>query len=299
MVHFPGKSSTWATALLIFVTFIWGFTFVTNQFILATMSVADLMAWRFVIAACVMIVAKPNAIFKLPKAQIQHGCVLGALLSIGYFAQMAGLKDTHLTATASGFITGMFVVLTPLISGFIFKQPIHRNAWIAVALATLGLGLIALKGWSFGHAELITFICAVLFACHIVGLGRWSKPEFVFGLTTVQLSVVAMFSVVFSIVQGGPHFPSSIQVWIAIVFLAVMASSLGFFAQTWVQSHVSATRAAIILTMEPVFAGIAGVTIGTDDLTPKLVIGATCILVAMYVVELTPKSDTKVLPIEM
>ena len=297
MPHLPGKTSSWATALLIFVTFIWGFTFVTNQYILKTMSVADLMAWRFLIAAVFMIAVRPRALFTLPRDQFRHGVVLGLLLSFGYVAQMVGLKGT--SATASGFITGMFVVLTPLISGFILRQPIHRNAWFAVALATVGLGLIALKGWSFGHAEAITFLCALLFAFHIVGLGRWSKPEFVFGLTTVQLTVVAVFSLLFSFVQGGPHTTSSVKVWLCIVLLAILASSLGFFAQTWVQSHVSATRAAIILTMEPVFAGIAGVTIGTDDLTPKLIVGALCILIAMYLVELTPKRDAQVLPIEM
>ena len=297
MTSIPGKTSTWATALLVFVTFIWGFTFVTNQYILKTMTVADLMAWRFLIAAGVMIIARPRAIFSLPRAQVKHGVVLGLLLSLGYVAQMVGLKGT--SATASGFITGMFVVLTPLISGFILRQPIHRNAWIAVALATLGLGLIAIKGWQFGVSEAITFLCAVMFAFHIVGLGRWSKPEFVFGLTSVQLAVVALFSLAFSVIKGGPHTTSSTNIWICIVLLAVLASSLGFFAQTWVQSHVSATRAAIILTMEPVFAGLAGVTIGTDNLTPKLIIGALCILVAMYLVELTPKRETHVLPLEM
>jgi drug/metabolite transporter (DMT)-like permease len=299
MVSIPGKTSSWATALLIFVTFIWGFTFVTNQYILKTMTVADLMAWRFLIAAGVMVVAKPSAMFKLPKAQLRQGIILGLLLSGGYLAQMAGLKNSDLTATASGFITGMFVVLTPLISGFLLHQRIHRNAWIAVALATLGLGLIALKGWSFGHAEAVTFVCALLFAFHIAFLARWSQPEHVFALTTVQLSVVAVFSLAFSLIKGGPHTTTSTNVWICIVLLAVLASCLGFFAQTWVQSHVSATRAAIILTMEPVFAGLAGVTIGTDDLTPKLIIGALCILAAMYLVELTPQRDTHVLPIEM
>ena len=299
MARIPGKTSSWATALLVFVTFIWGFTFVTNQFILKSMSVADLMAWRFIIAAAVMVAAKPTAMFKLPKAQVIQGCALGLLLSIGYLAQMAGLDNTDLTATASGFITGMFVVLTPLISGFLMKQHIHRNAWIAVALATIGLGLIALKGWTFGHAEAVTFVCAVMFAFHIAYLARWSQPEHVFALTTVQLCVVALFSVGFSVMQGGPQLPETTQLWLAIVLLAVLASSLGFFAQTWVQSHVSATRAAIILTMEPVFAGIAGVTIGTDTLTKKLVIGASCILTAMYLAELSPRNQSNVMPIEM
>jgi len=295
--RFAIRSSTAATALLIFVTFIWGFTFVTNQYVLKYMTVADLMAWRFTIAALVMLLARPKAIMALSRNQLAHGTVLGLLLGLGYLAQMVGLKET--TATASGFITGMFVVITPLISGFVLKQPISRYAWISVGLATVGLGLIALKGTEVSTGDLITLICAFLFACHIVGLSRWSQSNIVYGLTTLQLCVVAVFSVTLSLIKGGPAVPPNNTAWLCIVLLALFASCLGFFAQTWVQSKVSSTRAAIILTMEPVFAGIAGVSIGTDQLTKRLIAGALCILVAMYLVELSPHKPDGVLHLEI
>ena len=297
MSRFAIRSSTAATALLIFVTFIWGFTFVTNQYVLKYMTVADLMAWRFTIAALVMLLARPKAIMALTPNQLAHGTVLGLLLGLGYLAQMVGLKGT--TATASGFITGMFVVITPLISGFVLKQPISRYAWISVGLATVGLGLIALKGTEVSTGDLITLICAFLFACHIVGLSRWSQSNIVYGLTTLQLCVVAVFSVTLSLIKGGPAVPPNNTAWLCIVLLALFASCLGFFAQTWVQSKVSSTRAAIILTMEPVFAGIAGVSIGTDQLTKRLIAGALCILVAMYLVELSPHEPDGVLHLEI
>ena len=297
MSRFAIRSSTAATALLIFVTFIWGFTFVTNQYVLKYMTVADLMAWRFTIAALVMLLARPKAIMALTRNQLAHGTVLGLLLGLGYLAQMVGLKGT--TATASGFITGMFVVITPLISGFVLKQPISRYAWISVGLATVGLGLIALKGTEVSTGDLITLICAFLFACHIVGLSRWSQSNIVYGLTTLQLCVVAVFSVTLSLIKGGPAVPPNNTAWLCIVLLALFASCLGFFAQTWVQSKVSSTRAAIILTMEPVFAGIAGVSIGTDQLTKRLIAGALCILVAMYLVELSPHKPDGVLRLEI
>ncbi|MCX6404385.1 MAG: DMT family transporter [Actinobacteria bacterium] len=297
MSRFAIRSSTAATALLIFVTFIWGFTFVTNQYVLKYMTVADLMAWRFTIAALVMLLARPKAIMSLTRNQLAHGTVLGLLLGLGYLAQMVGLKGT--TATASGFITGMFVVITPLISGFVLKQPISRYAWISVGLATVGLGLIALKGTEVSTGDSITLICAFLFACHIVGLSRWSQTNIVYGLTTLQLCVVAVFSLTLSLIKGGPTVPPNNTAWLCIVLLALFASCLGFFAQTWVQSKVSSTRAAIILTMEPVFAGIAGVSIGTDQLTKRLVAGALCILVAMYLVELSPHKPDGVLHLEI
>jgi len=261
------------------------------------MTVADLMAWRFTIAALVMLLARPKAIMALSRNQLAHGTVLGLLLGLGYLAQMVGLKGT--TATASGFITGMFVVITPLISGFVLKQSISRYAWISVGLATVGLGLIALKGTEVSTGDLITLICAFLFACHIVGLSRWSQSNIVYGLTTLQLCVVAVFSVTLSLIKGGPAVPPNNTAWLCIALLALFASCLGFFAQTWVQSKVSSTRAAIILTMEPVFAGIAGVSIGTDQLTKRLIAGALCILVAMYLVELSPHKPDGVLHLEI
>jgi drug/metabolite transporter (DMT)-like permease len=261
------------------------------------MSVADLMAWRFAIAALIMLIARPKSITKLNRNQLGHGLVLGLFLSIGYLAQMVGLKGT--TATASGFITGMFVVITPLISGFVFKQAISRYAWFAVALATVGLGLIALKGTQISTGDAITLVCAFMFACHIVGLSRWSKADIVYGLTTLQLCVVAVFSIALSLIKGGPAVPPNGTTWLCLVLLAVLSSCLGFFAQTWVQSKVSSTRAAIILTMEPVFSGIAGVTIGTDDLTKRLVAGAFCILSAMYLVELSPHKPDGVIHLEL
>ena len=291
------RTSTAATSLLILVTFIWGFTFVVNQYVLGSMSVADLMSWRFLIAALVMLVARPKAILQLNRSQVKHGVALGLFLSLGYLAQMVGLKGT--TATASGFITGMFVVLTPLISGVFLRQKISNIAWLAVGLATVGLGLIALTGTSVRVGDAVTFLCAIAFACHIVGLSHWSQPHIVYGLTTLQLSVVAIFSLTLSLAQGGPALPPNKNVWICILLLAIFASSLGFFAQTWVQSHVSSTRAAIILTMEPVFAGIAGVTIGTDELTTRLIAGALCILAAMYLVELSPREPDGVLHLEI
>ncbi|MBU6348158.1 MAG: DMT family transporter [Actinomycetales bacterium] len=285
-----------ATALLIFITFVWGFTFVTNQYVLKTMSSPDLLAWRFCIAALVLLAFKPRAILQLTSIERKHGLILGVFLTLGYLAQNAGLTKT--TATASGFITGMFVVLTPIVGGLIFRQRISIAAWLAVALATIGLALIAIQGTSVNTGDLFSFLCAISFAFQIVLLSRWSKAEIVYGLATLQLLVTGISSLIISLISGGPALPSDSKIWWSIALLSVIGSSLGFFAQTWVQSQVSATRAAIILTMEPVFAGIAGVTIGSDQLTARLVAGAACVLIAMYLVELGPDKHELVVAIE-
>ena len=285
------KSATSATLLLILVTFIWGFTFVLNQNILKEISVADLQTWRFGIATLIMVAMRPHWIWQAPKIHYIHGFWLGLALAAGYAVQLVGLK--HTSATASGFITGLFVVFTPLITGLVLRVRIPNTAWVAVVLTTVGLGLIALKGWTLGYGELLTLVCAIMFSIHIVGLDRWSDPEYVYSLTTTQIGMVFLVSLIMSLVQGGPTAPSTYTLWFQIAFLSAFATCLGFFAQTWVQTQISATRTAIILTMEPVFSGIAGVTIGTDQLTTRIVIGAALILCAMYIVELGPRKSAE------
>ncbi len=254
-------------------------------------SVADLQTWRFGLATLIMVALRPHWIIQAPKIHFIHGFWLGLALASGYAVQLVGLQ--HTSATVSGFITGLFVVFTPLITGIVLRVRIPTTAWVAVALTTVGLGLIALKGWTLGYGELLTLVCAIMFSIHIVGLDRWSDPEYVYSLTTTQIMMVFLVSLVMSIIQGGPHPPESSTLWIQIAFLSIFATCIGYFAQTWVQTKISATRTAIILTMEPVFSGIAGVTIGTDQLTTRIVIGALLILSAMYIVELGPRKSAE------
>lgn len=287
----PKRSAQLATALLLFVTIVWGFTFVLNQKVVASLSPADLQTWRFGLATLAMVAIRPHWILTAPREHFVHGFWLGLALSAGYLLQLSGLQ--HTSATASGFITGMFVVLTPIIGGLIFRQRIPLVAWIAVGITTLGLGLIAFNGSALGLGELVTLAGASMFALHIVGLERWSDPEYVYSLTTTQIGTVFLSSLLISLLRGGPAIPNSTALWLNIAFLAIVATCIGYFAQTWVQSQISATRTAIILTMEPVFSGVAGVTIGDDKLTTRIVLGAALILLAMYVVELGPRQSAE------
>jgi len=281
----------WATLLLFGVTFIWGVTFVTIQDLLGLMEPTDIMVWRFGIAAVVMFLINPRAIINLPTKHKIHGLYLGIALGIGFLFQLFGLSKT--TATASAFITGLFVVLTPILAGIFLKEPIEKMVWIAVAITTIGLALLALKGWAAGIGEVLTLACAFFFALHIIGLDKWSKPDFVYGLTSIQIIVVFIFNLLASLSTGGVAAPPTAEVWRAIIFLALVATCVGYFAQTWVQSSIGATKTAIILTMEPVFAGIAGVTIGSDELTSRMIIGAALILFGTYLVELGPRHSAE------
>jgi drug/metabolite transporter (DMT)-like permease len=279
---------TMATILLVATTAVWGSTFVVVKDAVTRMPVMDFLAWRFTIAAIAMAAVRPRAVFALDKRGKQVGVLLGMALGSGYIAQTVGLQ--HTSATISGFLTGLFVVFTPLCASVLLRKPPERMTWAGVALATVGLAVIALHGFSIGGGEALTLLCAFLFALHIIGLGEWSSSHDAAGLAVMQLATVA----VISIVSAAPKSlapPPDAKAWGAVLLTAIPATAIAFFIQTWAQAQLAPTRAAVVLTMEPVFAGIFGVTVGGDRLGPRIVIGGLLVLAAMYTVELGPRKS--------
>jgi drug/metabolite transporter (DMT)-like permease len=272
-----------ALAALVAVTAIWGYTFLIVQDAVSRMPVMDFMAWRFALAAAVMALLRPSSLRHISKKELLHGSILGVVLGLGYATQTFGLQ--YASAAVSGFITGMFVVLTPVITWIIFRHATDLQTWLLVALATVGVALLSLSGWEFGWGELLTLGCAIFFAFHVVGLGEWSPLYDPYTFTLIQLTTVAAVSLVAAL-PGGISLPPDIEAWKTIVITAVFATALAFVVQVWAQSLVTATRAAIVMTMEPVFAGVFAVFIGGDQLSPRALIGGACIIAAMLVINI-------------
>lgn len=275
-----------AAATLVLVTCVWGSTFVVVKDAIERMPVLDFLAWRFALAAIAMAVVRPGAVLALGRDGRRHGLLLGLALAAGYVAQTYGLERTP--ATVSGFITGLFVVFTPLCAGLLLRQRVNVVSWLGVTIATGGLALLSLHGLSVGRGEAITLLCALSFALHIVGLGEWSRPQDAYGLAVVQLATVAVVSAVAAAPDTLSPPPDG-KVWGAVLLTALAATAIGFFVQTWAQAHLAPTRAAVVMTMEPVFAGIFGVAFGGDDLTGRVIVGALLVLAAMFLVELGPR----------
>ena len=279
------SSPTIASFALVGVTVVWGYTFLAVQGAVASMPVMDFLAWRFLVASLVMIVLRPTCLRKVTRLELLRGFGLGTVLGLGYITQTYGLRYTP--ASISGFITGMFVVLTPVMSWILLRRKTNRNTWMVVALATVGLALLSLKGWSVGIGESLTLGCAVFFAIHIVFLGEWSSHYDPYAFSFLQIGTVAMISLV-AATPGGIAMPPDPGVWEVIGITGVLATAVAFLVQTWTQSLVSATRAAVIMTMEPVFAGLFAVVIGANQLTLRTLGGAACILAAMLIINLRP-----------
>jgi drug/metabolite transporter (DMT)-like permease len=278
-----------ALSALVGITAVWGYTFLIVQSAVAVMPVMDFMAWRFAIAALIMIALRPGCLRGITRLELLRGAGLGTVLGLGYIAQTYGLL--YASAAVSGFITGMFVVLTPVMAWIILRHKTDRNTWLMVALATVGVALLSLNGWSIGIGELLTLACAVLFAIHIVGLGEWSPHYDPYTFAFLQIATVGVISII-AAAPGGITLPPSIEVWTTIGITAVFATALAFIVQTWAQSLVSPTRAAIVMTMEPVFAGLFAVVIGGNQLTFRTLMGGACIVAAMLIINLKSTRGT-------
>jgi drug/metabolite transporter (DMT)-like permease len=246
----------------------------------------DFLAVRFSIAAVALLIVAPRALGRLSPVVRRHAVVLGVLYGIAQILQTAGLA--HTPASISGFVTGLYVVFTPLLAAAILRTRIPPITWAAVLLATIGLGVLALRGFSIGYGELITLASAVLYALHIVGLGAWSTAQDAVGMTILQIIVIAVICTL-ATAHDGIVLPDRTSDWISVVYMAVVVGALGLLAQTWAQAHLPPTRSAIIMSMEPVFASLFAVWLGGEDVTTRLLLGGSMVLVAMLTVELAPR----------
>ena len=251
--------------------------------------VFDFLAIRFTIATILMIIVKPKVLKAFTGKTLFYGIILGVILGFSYITQTIGL--TLSTAAITSFVTGLYVILTPLLVWVIFKKKPRGIVAIGAILATVGLGFITIKEASFDFGQIWTMLCALGFAAHIVGLGRWSPGKDVYALTVIQLATVAMVCWI-GAAPDGIQEPVDGEVWFAILFTAVFATALAFFIQTWAQSVMDASRVAIILTMEVVFAALTSVAVGQEVLSLPVIFGGALMLAAMLLIEWPRKDST-------
>ncbi len=280
------RTTLLAAAALLALAASWGSTFFLIKDLLDRVPTLDFLAVRFTIASLALLVVAPRAVGRLSPLVRRHAVVLGLLYGVAQILQTAGLA--HTPASISGFVTGLYVVCTPLLAAAILRTRIPPVTWVAVALATVGLGVLALRGFSIGYGELITLSSAVLYALHIVGLGAWSSAQDALGMTILQVMVIAVVCTL-ATAPDGIVLPDRTSDWVSVAYMAVVVGALGLLGQTWAQAHLPPTRSAIIMSMEPVFASFFAVWLGGEHLTTRLLIGGAMVLVAMLTVELAPR----------
>lgn len=293
------KRQWFADITLLFVAFIWGATFVVVQNAIAFLPPVTFNAIRFFMAAVLLggwlILFKREQLVSFNMRLLLSGIVLGFWLFFGYATQTAGLLYT--SSAKAGFITGLNVVLVPIIAFLLLKHRPGKNAVIGVLVAVTGLYLLTMTDISaFKKGDALVFLCSIGFAMQIVLTGKYSSRYPTLLLTVIQICTVSLLSLLYAFffedwsLAADSTVLFQTDVIFALVITSVFATAFAFFAQTNFQKYTSPTRVALIFAMEPVFAALTGFLWAGDRLSPSAVFGCILILAGMIFAEIPAKN---------
>lgn len=276
-----------AEIALVAIAAIWGLTFVMVQDAIALLPVMTFLAYRFLSAAIVVTLLSARVVWALPLRGWLAGLVMSVFLTAGYISQTLGLART--TASNTGFITGLFVVLTPIFGALLLGQRAGKAAWIAAAISCAGLFLLSGAGKEvnlIGDGLVVLTACS--FALHILSTDKAVGRYDIRALLAVQLGACGLFCFASAAVTGDLAIPRTTTVWSALMVTSLIATALGFFVQTYAQTHASPARIALILASEPAFAGLFAWLLNGETLNGAGWVGAGLIMAAICGVELMP-----------
>jgi drug/metabolite transporter (DMT)-like permease len=278
-----GDNRAMAVVALIAVTAVWGVTFVQVKDAVELYPLFAFLAVRFAIATLTLVVPGAARVRTLGRRGGAAGALLGLLLAGGYVLQTAGLERT--TVSSTGFVTGMYVVLTPLIAVLLLRSRIGATAWLGVAISTAGLALLSgIHGGSAG-GDLLVLAGAAVYSVQIVLMERYAPRYDPLAFTLVEMAAACVGLAVVAVARGELGLPHGLTVWGALVVTGVFASALAFLVQTWAQRRTSATRTALIFALEPVFAAVFGITLAGDRLGALGWTGCAAIMAGILLAE--------------
>ena len=283
-----------ADLLLLTVAIAWGVTFLMVQDAISTTPVYAFLFFRFALASILMFIISYRFLNELNKKTILYGVILGIFLFSAFATQTFGLMYTKSSIVA--FITGLNVICVPFLTYLFFKDKIKLNVLIASFIAVIGLYLLTMSGTLvFEKGEFLTLICAILFALQIIFTGKFSNQVNVFLLVLFQLITVSILALIFSLSLDSATFniPYNYAFFKAVIITAIFATVYAFLIQTYMQQFTTATKTAIIFTMEPVSAAIFAYFTANEVLTIVQFIGAVLIILATLIAELKFNKNPK------
>ena len=252
------------TLALVAVTAVWGYTFVPVQEALGSFPLFAFLAARFFVSSAVLAPFAWRPLRKTPRAGIAAGLGVGLLLALAYGLQTAGLELT--TVAGTGFITGLYVVFTPLVALAAFGTRVPLLGWAGIALALVGLVLLfgVPSGSAAGNGLVLGNALAQ--ALQIAAMERFAPRYDPRVLTFLQMLVTFAAFLVIAAAAGQLELPHTAQAWYAVVVTGIFAGALGYLVATWVQARTTAARAALVFTLEAPFAALFGVLLLSEHL---------------------------------
>lgn len=271
-------TKTLAVLALVVVTAIWGSTFVIIKDAITTVDPSDFLFIRFLMASLVLVALCWKRLLRAGKHAALIGLGIGAVYGLAQLLQTWGLAST--SASVSGFLTGAYVVLTPFVAWIVVRSRITGRTVLASVIALIGIGVLSLTGLAMGGGEALTLFSAVVYALHIVLVGRFAQHLDTLAFTTFQMVGITVMVGALAL-PGGVPMPTNASAWGAILYTALLASIGVLFLQSWAQRYVTAAVTAVVMALEPVFATLFAIGFGGETLTLRLVLGGALILGAI------------------
>lgn len=274
---------------LLAVAAIWGATFVMVRQAVELVGPFTFLAVRFALAGGLLVLLFQRRLRRADRRTWTAGALLGLFLFAGYGFQTAGLQ--HTTASRAGFLTGLSVVLVPLVAWLWLRRAPGTGPLLGVSLAVVGLALMA---WQPGgtlalnRGDWLVVGCAVAFALQIVATARYAPDMDTHALATVEILGAGLLALLATVLFETPVWPLPPTVWWAAAFTGVLATAVAFGVQTAAQAWTTPTHVAVVFATEPVFAAAAGVALAGESMGLATWLGAGLILAGMLVAELWP-----------
>ncbi len=277
--------------MLVLVTLCWGISYYLMDLALTDMDPFTLNAHRFLGAFAVAGLLSYKKVKDVNRITLKYSLLVGAALVFVYIGATFGVKYT--TLSNSGFLCALTVVFTPLIAWVFLRQKLDRKMTLSVVICFIGIALLTLKddfSINLGNlkGDLLCIICAVAYAIDLLLTEKAVSHKEVdaYQLGVFQLGVTGLCNLILAIIVETPHFPTTGNVWGAVIFLSIFCTGVAFVVQPVAQQYTSASHVGVIFALEPVFAGIVAFALAGEVLSPKSYFGAVLMIASIFIMEI-------------
>ncbi|MGN0714413.1 MAG: DMT family transporter [Anaerovoracaceae bacterium] len=280
-----------ADLMLVLVTLCWGISYYLMDLALTDMDPFTLNAHRFLGAFAVAGLLSYKKVRNVNRTTLKYSLLVGAALVFVYIGATFGVKYT--TLSNSGFLCALTVVFTPLIAWIFLRQKLDRKMTLSVVICFIGIALLTLKddfSINLGNlkGDLLCILCAVAYAIDLLLTEKAVSHKDVdaYQLGVFQLGVTGLCNLILAIIVETPHFPTTGNVWGAVIFLSIFCTGVAFVVQPVAQQYTSASHVGVIFALEPVFAGIVAFALAGEVLSPKSYFGAVLMIASLFIMEI-------------
>ena len=278
--------------MLLITAIVWGSGFVVTAIALEYLTAYQVMAGRFILAAMILSLLFGKKFKTFTKSVIWKGAILGTILYIGFALQTVGLEYT--TPSKNAFLTAVNVVIVPLIAYLVYKRKVDRYETIGSIITLIGIGFLSLQGsMTISIGDALSLACAVAFAFDIFYTNHFVKKEDALSLTIVQFITASFIAVIAVFIQGDIPTTFEKEALYSIIYLAVFSTTIAYVCQNIAFQYTTATKGAIILSLESFFGMLLSVLFLHEVLTGRMIIGAALIMIAILITELKPSFHRK------